>query len=490
MKMLSVRQLTGGYTDETILKDISFEVKKGELFGILGPNGSGKTTLLKMLSGVIPFTDGAIYLKNKPLQQYPAKELAKVMAVLPQHSSQAFSYTVKETVSLGRYAHQQGWFHNWSVHDENVVQEVMELTGVGQFENQDIQQLSGGERQRVFLAQALAQEPEILLLDEPTNHLDLSFQKELLDRLKGWTRDRGLTVISIFHDLNLAGLYCDRLLLLETGRINMNDTPNEVLREERIKAVYRTNIQKQPHPSVPAPQMVLLPEIPSQKEVITINESLLQISTEYLALKSQIPLRTMSSGGIGSGTGWHRVFVNRHIDKKVQVDDSWGGMSAFLEKNGFELGETVAMLTSVMMDDVSFQFLKEQYFSVLIVVMAGVGNVTHAARGSEHSSPGTINIWVFVNGILTEKGFIQSIMAATEAKSKAMYDLKVGDGVTGTIAASTANDNILIAATQNGYNLDSAGHDTTLGELISEGVYQCTVEAMKNSAKRENIMFR
>jgi iron complex transport system ATP-binding protein len=487
--MLSVQQLTGGYTGETILKEISFDVQKGELFGILGPNGSGKTTLLKMLSGVIPFSEGTVLIKNKPLKTYTAKELAKTIAVLPQHASQAFSYTVKETVALGRYAHQQGWFQSWSAHDESVVQQAMEQTGVAEFENQDIQQLSGGERQRVFLAQALAQEPEILLLDEPTNHLDLSFQKELLDSLKGWTKKRGMTVISIFHDLNLAGLYCDRLLLMEKGRINLNDSPNEVLREERIKAVYRTNIQKQPHPSVPAPQLVLLPNIESiQNKNVFINESFIEITGDYLALKSPIPLRTMSSGVIGSGTGWHQVFVNRHIDKQAQCEHTQNEMSAFLKQKGFEPGETVGMMTSVKMEDVRFQFLKEPDFSVLIVVTAGIGNATDVSRSVEHAlleSARTINTWVFVNGHLTEGAFIQSIVTATEAKTKAMNDLEVGDQITGSIASDTPTDSILVAATQNGCKLENAGTTTPLGKLIGKGVYKCTVQAIKKARSRQ-----
>ena len=234
--MLEIQKLYGGYGNESVLSDVSFEIHKGELFGVLGPNGSGKTTLLKMISGVLPFKQGSILLKGKPLETYTAKQLAKVIAVLSQHTSEAFSYTVKETVSLGRYAHQKGFFKEWSKEDEAMVQQVMNWTGVAAFQDQPIQFLSGGERQRVFLAQALAQEPEILFLDEPTNHLDLSYQKDLLDLLKKWTREQGLTVLSIFHDLNLAGLYCDRLLLLENGKINSYDTPNEVLKQERIQS--------------------------------------------------------------------------------------------------------------------------------------------------------------------------------------------------------------------------------------------------------------
>lgn len=489
--MLKIQQLTGGYTGEAILKDISFEVEKGELFGILGPNGSGKTTLLKMLSGVLPFSDGNILLKDKPLKQYSVRELAKIIAVLPQHSSQAFSYTVKETVALGRYAHQQGWFQTWSEMDEQIVQQVMEQTGVALFANHDIQQLSGGERQRVFLAQALAQEPEILLLDEPTNHLDLSFQKDLLDRLKGWTNARNLTVISIFHDLNLAGLYCDRLLLMEKGKINLDDLPNEVLREERIRAVYKTKIQKQSHPKVPAPQMVLLPEITdNQIDEISIDDSLIQVLGEYLVVKSPIPLRTMSSGVVGSGTGWHKVFINRHVDKNYHCDDYRSDMVAFIKENGFEPGETVGMMTAVMIEDADHQLLREEDFSILIVVTAGVGNAIDASRSIEHTfqlSPGTINTWVFVNGHLTEEAFIQSIMTATEAKTKALHELEVKDKVTGSFATGTSTDSISIAATQRGRHLEFAGTITPLGKLIGKGVYDCTIEAIKKSRKRVKI---
>lgn len=486
--MLSIQQLTGGYSDESILKEVSFEVKKGELFGILGPNGSGKTTLLKMLSGLLPFTSGAVKLKGQHLKQYTTKELAQIVAVLPQHSSQAFSYTVKETVSLGRYAHQNGWFHSWSDRDESIVQHAMEQTGVQRFQDHDIGLLSGGERQRVFLAQALAQEPEILLLDEPTNHLDLSFQKELLDLLKTMTTEKGLTVISIFHDLNLAGLYCDRILLMENGEVNLNDLPNEVLREDRIRSVYRTEIQKQPHPKVPAPQMVLLPEFTTNHEDdFCIDESLIKASKDFISLKSPFPLRTMSSGVVGSGTGWHQVFVNRHVDKNYHCDDHRNEMLEFLKINGFEPGETVGMMTAVFLDDVSYRFLNDDDFSIFVMVTAGVGNAVDASQSKQHPfhlTPGTINTWVFVNGNLTEEAFIQSVMTATESKTKALHDLAIKDKVTNTIATGTSTDSILIAATQRGKAVEFAGTITPLGKLIGQAVYECTTEGIKKSKKR------
>lgn len=486
--MLRVDQVSGGYGGTEVIKNITFDVKRGELFGILGPNGSGKTTLLKMISGVLPFQSGSIFIKNKPISSYSAKELAKLVAVLSQHSEAAFSYTVKETVSLGRYAHQKGWFQALSEKDEEIIQTVMEQTGIAEFQHKSIQELSGGERQRVNLAQALAQEPEILLLDEPTNHLDLSYQKELLDLLKEWTINRQLTVISIFHDLNLASLYCDRMLLLEKGEIQANAVPGEVLKEERIKEVYRTDIQKQPHPQIPVPQLVLLPRWKKERSetLSEIRPEMLRCTDEHIVLESSFPLKTMSSGVIGSGLGWHNTFVNRHVDKNYHVSDYKEEMARFLVKKGWTPSETVGMMTAARLKGGSFKFLEGEDFSVMVVVTAGVGNAVDASKSKLHSFeyvPGTINTWIFINGELTEEGFIQSIMTATEAKVKVMENLKVLDPVTGTTATGTSTDSILIAATQKGKRLEFAGTITPLGKLISEGVYECTAEAIENQRK-------
>jgi len=488
--MLSVQHVSGGYTDVSVLKDISFEVKTGEMFGILGPNGSGKTTLLKMISGILPISEGNIFIKGRRLLEFNSKQLAQIIAVLSQHSSQSFSYSVKETVSLGRYAHQTGWFQTWGENDERIVQRVMQQTGVAAFQNKSIQELSGGEKQRVFLAQALAQEPEILLLDEPTNHLDLSYQKELLDLLKNWTTETGLTVLSIFHDLNLAGLYCDRLLLLENGAININHIPNEVLREERIRDVYQTEIKKHPHPKVAAPQMVLLPKVKQDRKVNCIDESMLCVYKEFIELTSALPLRTMSSGVIGSGTGWHQNFVNRHVDKDYNCSDHRKEMADFLKVNGFEPSETVGMMTAVILDDVSYKHFEGEGFSIFVAVTAGVGNAVDSSKSEQHTfepMPGTINTWIFVNGELTEEAFIQSIMTATEAKAKALHDLNVIDGVTGTVATGTSTDSILIAATQTGKLLEYAGTITPLGKLIGKAVYECTTEGIQKSQKRKKV---
>lgn len=487
-ELLRIADVSGGYSAENVLKQISFDVKKGELFGVLGPNGSGKTTLLKMISGVMPFIQGKIAIKGKGVNEYTAKELAKTIAVLPQHSAQAFSYTVKETVSLGRYAHQRGWLQSWSAKDEETVEKAMALTGVTAFGSNPLDELSGGERQRVFLAQALAQEPEILLLDEPTNHLDLSFQKELLDRLKQWSEERQLTVVSIFHDLNLAGLFCDRLLLLEKGKINRIGTPNEVLQEERIESVYQTRIEKLAHPAVPKPQMVLLPEETAlTSENITIQEQHLSVTGEFIQLRAPILLKTLSSGVTGSGFGWHHTFVNRHVDRNYDCSDPVSEMKEYLIAHDFTPEETVGMMTAVNVQDAAYRFYEEDGISTLIVVTAGSGNAVDAAstkRKSYNHTPGTINSWVFVNGQLSEAAFVQSMITATEAKVKALFDLKIKDPHTGTIATGTSTDSLLIASSQRGPSIQYAGTITPLGNLISKGIYECTTKSLENYQNR------
>ncbi|MBM7649555.1 iron complex transport system ATP-binding protein [Bacillus ectoiniformans] len=486
--MITVEHLFGGYSSKPIVQNVSFSVKQGELFGILGPNGSGKTTLLKMVSGIVPFSEGVINIKGKELKHYSPKELAKVVAVLPQMTSHEFSYTVKETVSLGRYAHQKGFFRAWSDQDEQAVQKAMQQTGTETFAEHSLLELSGGERQRVFLAQALAQEPEILLLDEPTNHLDLSFQKDLLDLLKKMTKELGLTVVSIFHDLNLASLYCDRLLLIEKGQVHGLGIPSEIVKEEHINSVYETKVHQRPHPEVPKPQMSILPQRTNQDEVcFQIDEGLVETSEEMITLNSPILLKTLSAGVIGAGWGWNRSFVNRHVDKNYNHDHFKQEMHDFLTAQGFDCNETVGMMTAVFLDTAAFRLVEHEGASVFAMVTAGVGNAVDVSRACEHDRamlPGTINTWVFANGRLTEEAFVQAVMTATEAKVKALFEKGVKDPLTGSLATGTSTDSVLIAATQRGEEQAFAGTISPLGQAIGKAVYECTIESLEKSKNR------
>ncbi|WP_400245158.1 heme ABC transporter ATP-binding protein [Niallia sp. JL1B1071] len=484
--MLNVQNLFFQYETKQILQDISFTVNKGEMVGILGPNGSGKTTLMKIISGILTPQEGQVEIKGKPIEQYKTKELAKVVAVLSQHVNESFSYTVREIVSLGRYAHQSGLFQSWSSQDEDVVTKVMKQTGVFPFQEKSIHELSGGEKQRVYLAQALAQEPEILLLDEPTNHLDLSYQKELLDNLREWSRERDLTIVCIFHDLNLAGLYCDRLLLLHDGEVEVDATPSNVLQEERVKRIYQTDVKSTFHPSRPAPQIALVPRN-TERNGMKIDTKAITITSERIEVKVPFPLYTLSSGVIGAGRGWYKSFVNRHVDKTYRCDDYRKEMEDYLLQNGFNPSETVGMMTAVYTEDVAYQLIEQPDFSVMIVVTGGVGNAVDAAKTNEHSSflnPGTINIWIFVNGTLSEQAFVQSVITATEAKAAVLRDRKIKDLETGTIATGTSTDSILMAATQEGAYLEFGGTITALGKCVAQGVYQCLTKSLDKRDRR------
>lgn len=477
--MITVNELTGGYTGGEVLKGISFNVEKGELFGILGPNGSGKTTLLKMISSALSSTKGSITLDGQPLAHYSPKQLARLMAVLPQHADQAFPYSVKETVSLGRYAHQKGWLNSWRQEDEQIVQKVMEQTGIMHLQGKSIVELSGGEKQRVFLAQALAQQPKILLLDEPTNHLDLSFQKELLDLLKKWTAEEDLTVVSIFHDLNLASLYCDRLMLMENGQILIVDTPVEVLKEERIKRVYKTKIKNHPHPEIAKPQLLLVPE-PGRDEshVIKINAEILDVGNDRIVLQSPIPLRTMSSGITGAGIGWHRSFVHRIVPPDYDCSDHKAEMAEYLEANGYLPSETVGMMTAVPAKTASYELFEADEFSIFVLVSAG---------NTSRDLPRNINTWLFINGKISEEAFIQSAMTAAEAKVSVLQEMDGSPSGTTATSPGISTDSICIAANQQGVLISYAGTATPLGKLISEGIYTCTREAILKYRSAQSV---
>ncbi|MCY1094862.1 heme ABC transporter ATP-binding protein [Bacillus safensis] len=304
--MIQVKEIRGGYGEKEVIRGINLEVKQGEFLGILGPNGSGKTTLLKMMAGILAPMSGEVRLSGHLIQSYQPKALAQKMAVLPQKTDQAFSFTVEETVQFGRYPYQKGWLQSVTQEDVKVVSKVMEQTGVAQFKNQSIHELSGGEQQRVYLAQALAQQPEYLLLDEPTSFLDLAYQKDLLDLIKEETASSRLTVIGVFHDVNIASLYCDRLLLLHEGKTDMLGMPHHVLTTERINRVYETNVTPLQHPFRANPQLIVEPAAPSKASIVNIANGWRTYGSEGMTFSINQPLRILSSHKKNGGFFWKR----------------------------------------------------------------------------------------------------------------------------------------------------------------------------------------
>lgn len=479
--MLHVNGITGGYGKEPIVNNISFHVNKGEVLGILGPNGSGKSTLLKIVSGILPKQSGTVQIDGQDSGVYSQKEFARKVAVLPQLHAHAFSHTVKDTVALGRYPHQSGLFSTWSKEDERAVNEALAYTGITRYTDTAIELLSGGEQQRVFVAQALAQEAPILLLDEPTNHLDIAHQQQLLDTIRNHAVEKGVTVISVFHDVNLASLYCDRLLLMDRGRIATIGDPQDVIQEAIIASVYNARVKTQPHPELPKPQMTLLPDTMEETEQPVVRKKDIAISSDNVSLRAINPLKTISSAVHNPGTGWYRSFVNRHVDANYNALDAKAEMAEYLQQRDFHLSDTVGMMTAVTTEHAEVEEYKGDFGSVIIMVTAGVGNAVDVSQSLTRDRPeriGTINTWVIVNGHLSDEAFIQAMITATEAKTKAMHTENIEDPLTGTIATGTSTDSLLVAATQTGEQLPYAGPITPLGKLIGHGVYDCTVRAI------------
>ncbi|PCK20072.1 heme ABC transporter ATP-binding protein [Bacillus pumilus] len=304
--MIQVKEVRGRYGEKEVIRGISFEVKRGEFLGILGPNGSGKTTLLKMIAGILAPESGQVCLSGRSIQSYRPKALAQKLAVLPQKTDQAFSFTVEETIQFGRYPYQKGWLQSVMKEDVQVVSRVMEQTDVVQFKGQSIHELSGGEQQRVYLAQALAQQPEYLLLDEPTSFLDLAYQKELLDLIKEETSSSRLTVIGVFHDVNIASLYCDRLLLLHEGKAEMLGQPHHVLTTERINRVYETDVTPLQHPLRANPQLMIEPAAMSKASTVKLAEGWRTHGSKGMTFSINQPLRILSSHEQNGGFFWKR----------------------------------------------------------------------------------------------------------------------------------------------------------------------------------------
>ncbi|MGF0468474.1 adenosylcobinamide amidohydrolase [Lysinibacillus fusiformis] len=481
--MIFVEHLSGGYEDVPIIKDISFTVEKGKILGILGPNGSGKSTLLKVMSGILPAVEGTISIDGQNILSYNARALAKKMAVLPQLHANAFSNSVRETISLGRYPHQTGFFSSWSEQDEQAVQHAMLQTGIKRYEHTPMEFLSGGEQQRVFVAQALAQTAEILLLDEPTNHLDIAHQRQILDMVRKEAVECGLTVVMVLHDMNLASLYCDELLLMESGQMRAFGAPHEVLIASQIEEIYQARVATYAHPEIPKPQITMMPAASDHQQRAVIKKEHFKITEQFIQLQSEIPLKTVSSAVHNPGIGWHNCLLNRSVPGDYVISDVKREVNEFLQKGHFSPTNTVVMLTAVPTALVAINEWAAPFGSVIVAVTAGVGNAVDVSRVHERQDQpyiGTINTWVIINGCLSEEAFFQAMMTATEAKTKALQSENIRDERSGTIATGTATDSLLIAATQKGKEMLYGGPITEVGKMIAKGVFETTVQAIRN----------
>lgn len=232
------------FGQKSILQDISLHIRDKEFVGIIGPNGSGKSTFLKCLYRVLQPNNGKIFFDGTEMSSLSHRDTALKMAVVAQHSTVNFDFSVLEMVLMGRSPY-KGLLDRDQIDDYEIARHALAQVGLSDFESRNFNTLSGGEQQRVILARALAQRTECLVLDEPTNHLDIKYQLELMTIVKRLDA----TVVSAIHDLNLAAIYCDRLIALKDGSVVCSGTPHEVLTEETIRHIYGVSATVQTLPN-------------------------------------------------------------------------------------------------------------------------------------------------------------------------------------------------------------------------------------------------
>jgi len=253
-----VENLNYAYGSQFVLRNLSFSVPQGEMFIVIGPNGAGKTTLIKLMVGILKIQTGQIEIFQAPVGTYSQKRLAKALAYVPQGLPVGFPFTVAETVLLGRAPHQRV-LGLASQNDLDIARQAMQFTEIAHLARRKLDQLSGGEQQRVLIARALCQQPQVILLDEPTASLDLSHQIRIMDLMERLKTEKGVTVVMVSHDVNLAAMYADQLLLLKAGEIVCMGTPDAVLNFQTLEETYDCKLLVDTSPLGNLPRVTVVP---------------------------------------------------------------------------------------------------------------------------------------------------------------------------------------------------------------------------------------
>lgn len=228
--------------DRLLVKPTTVEIAAGASIALVGHNGSGKSTLLKMLGRHLLPSGGQILFAGRPLHEWPARDFARRLAYLPQHTPSTPGMTVRELVALGRYPW-HGALGRFSSADASQVDAAMENTGIAALQDRLVDTLSGGERQRVWLAMLIAQNADCLLLDEPISALDIRHQLEVLSLVRRLTKERKMTVITVLHDINMAARFCDRIIAMHSGRLIANGAPHEIMTPASLADIYNVDMQ-------------------------------------------------------------------------------------------------------------------------------------------------------------------------------------------------------------------------------------------------------
>lgn len=255
---VDVDHLSHSYEGRGVLSDLCFQVPTGRFCIIIGPNGSGKTTLLKLMVGLLTLKKGQIEVMGRAIGNYAPKTLAQTMAYVPQNVPVAFDFTVVQVVLMGRSPY-LGMLGLENESDLDLARQAMALAGVDHLADRSLNQLSGGEQQRVFIARAICQQPKIMLLDEPTAALDLAFQVRVMDLMERLKAEQNMTIIMVSHDLNLAAMYADQVLLMDAGRLAGTGVPQEVLDFKLLESVYGCTLLVDKSPLGEYPRVHLVP---------------------------------------------------------------------------------------------------------------------------------------------------------------------------------------------------------------------------------------
>ncbi|GAB3488053.1 Fe(3+) dicitrate ABC transporter ATP-binding protein FecE [Marinomonas epiphytica] len=252
---LSAHQLTLGYRQKTIVKNVSFAIPEGKITALIGPNGCGKSTLLKAFSRALSPWQGKVCWHDKDLTSISQRDLAKQLALLPQTQPIPEGVLVKDIVAYGRSPY-TGFWGKLNAEDQGFVSQAMEDTGIEPLAEQAISELSGGQRQRVWLAMTLAQNTPYLLLDEPTTYMDLNHQVELMQLLKRLNQ-QGKTIVTVLHDINQAARYCDHLMVMKDGQLITQGAPDTVLTETLLKDVFSVSVSIHKDPIAHTPMCIV-----------------------------------------------------------------------------------------------------------------------------------------------------------------------------------------------------------------------------------------
>lgn len=254
---LILRGVSFRYDSRWCLKGIDFELKKGEIVGMIGPNGSGKSTLLKIMDGLLKIQKGDVLLLNRPISSYGRADVARRIAMVPQETTFRFPFSVFEVVLMGRFPH-SGRFPFEGKEDLEIAHQSMQLTGTLDLAGRSIHELSGGEKQRILIARALTQRAQIILLDEPTSFLDIRHKVEIFELISSLTQTEGLSVMIVSQDISLAAQYCHRMLLLNRGSVYKIGEPSEVITADTISTVYQCPVLVDENPISKTPRVTVL----------------------------------------------------------------------------------------------------------------------------------------------------------------------------------------------------------------------------------------